>query len=97
VEVAEKEDREREREAEIASLKAFIKSLQNELAVAKTSDQAPRSEVPATSSKLEVPPTSSKSEVPATFSKSEVPGTSKSEVLVPSESQSSTSELEIRK
>jgi len=76
------------------------------LAVAKKSDQTPRSEVPATSSKFEVPPTSSKSEVPptssksevpATFSKFEVPGTSKSEVLVPSESQPSTSELQIRR
>jgi len=97
MEVAEKGDREREREAEIASLKAFIKSLQNELAAAKTSDQTPRSEVPATFSKSEVPPTSSKSEVPATFSKSEVPTTSKSEVVAPSESQPSTSELQIRK
>jgi len=55
--VAEKEDRERERETEIANLKAFIKSLQNELAIAKTSAQIPRSEVPATSSKSEVPAT----------------------------------------
>jgi len=81
MEVAEKEDKEREREAEIASLKAFIKSFQNELVIAKTS-QISRSEVPATSSK---------SEVHATFSKSAVPATSKSEVPAASESQPSTS------
>jgi len=92
MEAAEKEDRERERETEIANLKAFIKSLKNELATAKTSAQIPRSEVPATSSKSE-------SEVPA-ISKSEVPAISKSEVPAPSESQPSTStstELQRRK
>jgi len=68
MEVAEKEDRERERETEIANLKEYIKSLKNELATAKTSAQIPRSEVPATS----------KSEVPA-ISKSEVPAPSESQ------------------
>jgi len=67
MEVAEKEDKEREREAEIASLKVLIKSLQNELATAKTPGQTPRSEM------------SPKSEVPAT-SESEVPVPSKSQL-----------------
>jgi len=57
MEVAEKKI-ERQRETEIASLKAFIKSLQNELATAKTFAQIPRSEVPATPSKFEVSATS---------------------------------------
>jgi len=97
MEVAEKEDRERERKTEIASLKAFTKSLQNKLAAAKTFVQTPKSEVPATSSKSEVPPTSPKSEVSAISSKSEVPATSKFVAPAPSESQPSTSEVQIRK